>query len=39
MSLPPVVQWRYDWHPDPGSPEQTLYDEFLHPKDWLGLGA
>ena len=35
MSLPPLVKWRYDWHPEPGSPEAVLYDEFLKPKDWL----
>ncbi len=37
MSLPPLVKWRYDWHPEPGSPESVLYDEFLKPKDWLGM--
>ena len=21
MSMPPVVRWRYDWQPEPGSPE------------------
>jgi coproporphyrinogen III oxidase len=26
MSLPPHVQWRYDWKPQPGSPEAKLYD-------------
>lgn len=35
MSLPPLVKWRYDWRPDPGSPEETLYTEFLVIKDWL----
>ncbi|MDI6751188.1 MAG: oxygen-dependent coproporphyrinogen oxidase [Rhodocyclaceae bacterium] len=35
MSLPPVVKWRYDWHPKPGSPEEKLYTEFLPPRDWL----
>jgi coproporphyrinogen III oxidase len=34
MSLPPVVKWRYDWKPEPGTPEARLYDEFLVPKDW-----
>ena len=37
MSLPPEVRWRYDWHPQPGSPEADLYDHFLPPRDWLGL--
>jgi coproporphyrinogen III oxidase len=35
MSLPPIVQWRYDWRPKPGSPEARLYDEFLVPRDWV----
>jgi len=35
MSLPPLVKWRYDWRPVPGSPEARLYTEFLMAKDWL----
>ncbi len=35
MSLPPQVSWRYDWRPEPGSPEARLYDYFLKPRDWL----
>jgi coproporphyrinogen III oxidase len=35
MSLPPTVNWRYDWQPEPGSPEAALYSEFLPAKDWL----
>ncbi|MFQ5934892.1 MAG: oxygen-dependent coproporphyrinogen oxidase [Acidiferrobacterales bacterium] len=35
MSLPPQVSWRYDWQPQPGSPEARLYDVFLKPRDWL----
>ena len=34
MSLPPAVRWRYDWRPQPGSPEARLYDVFLKPRDW-----
>ena len=34
ISLPPRVEWRYDWKPGPGSPEERLYKEFLVPKDW-----
>ena len=34
MSLPPRVEWRYDWKPEPGSPEEKLYTDFLVPKDW-----
>ena len=36
MSLPPVVKWRYDWKPEPGTPEARLYTDFLVAKDWLG---
>ncbi len=35
MSLPPKVSWRYDWKPEPGSAEESLYKEFLVAKDWL----
>lgn len=38
MSLPPQVSWRYDWQPEPGSPEAKLYEIFLKPKDWLRTG-
>lgn len=36
MSLPPMVAWRYDWHPAPGTEEARLYSDFLRPRDWLG---
>ncbi len=35
MSLPPVVNWRYDWKPEPGSAEAELYQTYLKPTDWL----
>jgi coproporphyrinogen III oxidase len=35
MSLPPIVKWRYDWHPEPGSTEEKLYTDFLPPRDWV----
>ena len=35
MSLPPVVKWRYDWHPTPGTPEARLYEAFLKARDWV----
>ena len=35
MSLPPRVRWEYDWHPEPGSPEEKLYTDYLRPRDWL----
>ncbi|MED5618399.1 oxygen-dependent coproporphyrinogen oxidase [Ideonella sp. BN130291] len=34
MSMPPVVTWRYDWQPEPGTPEARLYSDFLRPRDW-----
>jgi coproporphyrinogen III oxidase len=36
MSMPPVVKWRYNWQPEPGTPEARLYSDFLRPRDWLG---
>jgi coproporphyrinogen III oxidase len=39
MSMPPLVKWRYDWQPEPGSPEARLYSDFLRPRDWLAPGA
>jgi len=38
MSLPPLVAWRYDYRPEPGTPEADLYDRFLPPRDWLAGG-
>jgi len=35
VSMPPVVRWRYDWHPEPDSPEARLYRDFLRPRDWV----
>lgn len=35
MSMPPHVDWRYDWSPEPGTPEADLYDHYLKPRDWL----
>ena len=34
MSMPPVVTWRYNWQPEPGTPEARLYSDFLRPRDW-----
>ena len=39
MSLPPLARWRYDWSPAPGTPEATLYERFLQPRDWLEEAA
>jgi coproporphyrinogen III oxidase len=35
MSLPPQVNWTYDYKPDPKSEESLLYQNFLIEKDWL----
>ncbi len=35
MSLPPRVAWRYDWRPEPGTPEEKLTTDFLRPRDWV----
>jgi coproporphyrinogen III oxidase len=33
-SMPPLVAWRYDYRPEPGTPEARLYSDFLVPRDW-----
>jgi coproporphyrinogen III oxidase len=35
VSMPPAAHWRYDWRPDPGSPEARLTEQFLPPRDWV----
>lgn len=35
MSLPPLVRWEYDWHPEPGTAEAKLYDHYLQPQEWV----
>jgi coproporphyrinogen III oxidase len=37
MSLPPLVKWRYDWSPEPGSPEAKLAAILMPPRDWVNL--
>ena len=37
MSLPPLVKWRYNWQPEPGSEEAKLYDRYLKPQNWLNI--
>ena len=34
VSMPPEARWRYDWRPEPGTPEARLYEEFLRPREW-----
>ncbi len=35
MSLPPVVQWKYDHHPEAGSEEEKLIEVLKHPRNWV----
>ncbi len=35
MSLPPKVEWHYNYQPKAGSPEARLTEYFLKPRDWL----
>jgi len=35
MSLPPLVRWDYNWHPEPGTEEARLYTDFLGAREWL----
>jgi coproporphyrinogen III oxidase len=35
MSLPPIVNWKYNWSPEPGSAESQLYTDFLPHKEWV----
>lgn len=34
-SLPPLVKWRYNWRPEPNTPEAKLYTDFLQPREWI----
>jgi coproporphyrinogen III oxidase len=36
MSLPPLVTFKYNYAPEPGTEEARLHDVFLKPRDWLG---
>lgn len=35
MSLPPLVRWEYSYQPEPGSPEASLYKDFLPRREWI----
>jgi len=37
MSLPPRVQWVYDHHPTPHTPEAALVEVLKNPVDWVAL--
>jgi len=34
LSMPPVACWKYNWTPEPGSPEAAL-QEYLQPREWV----
>jgi coproporphyrinogen III oxidase len=35
MSLPPTVRFEYNYHPEPGTPEDELLQACLHPREWV----
>lgn len=35
LSMPPLAAWRYDQHPEPGTPEAELLENYLPPRDWI----
>lgn len=35
MSLPPTVQWKYNYYPKKGTPEANLLEVLEQPKDWV----
>lgn len=35
MSLPPHVDFIYNWQPKPGTPEAELYEKFLPAREWV----
>jgi len=37
MSLPSVAKWKYNWKPQPGSEEETVFNFFLQPQDWINM--
>ena len=39
MSLPPVVNFRYNWQPEPGTREAELYEKYIKPRDWLATAT
>lgn len=34
LSMPPLATWRYNWAPEPGTPEAALAP-YLKPREWL----
>ena len=35
MSLPPIVQWKYNHHPEENSEEERLLNILMNPRDWV----
>ena len=35
MSMPPLARWEYCYEPEPESKEADLYENYLHPREWL----
>ena len=35
MSLPPSVQWKYNYSPEKDSEEQKLIEILINPKEWV----
>ncbi|MFT3741723.1 MAG: oxygen-dependent coproporphyrinogen oxidase [Gammaproteobacteria bacterium] len=35
VSLPPMVNWQYDWQPQANTEEARLYEKFLVAQDWI----
>jgi coproporphyrinogen III oxidase len=39
MSLPATANWKYDYHPEPDTPEYELTDFYLKPQDWANMSS
>ncbi len=37
MSLPATANWRYDYHPEPDTPEYELTHYYLKPQNWAEM--
>ena len=35
MSLPPIVQWKYNHRPEENSEEERLLNILMNPRDWV----
>jgi coproporphyrinogen III oxidase len=34
-SMPPTANWRYNWQPEAGTPEDDLLKKFVNKRDWV----